>query len=165
MSAPEPISALMLDFGCVITKTMFENSALVERGLGLPEGTLTWRGPFDPDSDPMWRDMMQDRISEREYWAWRAAEIGALVDQKWDTRAFYDKMCDICGSAWFREGFPELLDEARDAGIRVGILSNELALFHNQAWLDAVPALKKVDVIVDATHTKILKPDPRSYRL
>ena len=35
MFAPKPISALMLDFACVITKTMFENMPLVDRGLGL----------------------------------------------------------------------------------------------------------------------------------
>ena len=44
-------------------------------------------------------------------------------------------------------------------------MTNELALFHSQAWLDAVPALKRVDTIVDATFTKILKPDPRAYRM
>jgi putative hydrolase of the HAD superfamily len=31
--------------------------------------------------------------------------------------------------------------------------------------MDDVPALKKIDVLIDATHTKILKPDPRAYRL
>jgi putative hydrolase of the HAD superfamily len=31
--------------------------------------------------------------------------------------------------------------------------------------VESVPALKKIDAIVDATHTKILKPDPRAYQL
>ena len=38
MTKREPISALMLDFGSVISKTMFENVELVERGLGLDAG-------------------------------------------------------------------------------------------------------------------------------
>ena len=155
----------MLDFGCVISKTMFENVELVERGLGLDAGTLSWRGPFDLDSDPLWRDMLAGRLTERQYWATRAAEVGALLGKQWDTRAFYDKACDICGLAWFRSEFLDLLDDARRAGIRRGILSNELELFHSPGWVESVPALKKIDAIVDATHTKILKPDPRAYQL
>jgi putative hydrolase of the HAD superfamily len=159
------ISALMLDFGCVISKTMFENMELVERGLGLKAGTLTWRGPFDLDSDPLWRDLLAGRTTERQYWATRAAEVGALFGEQWDTRAFYDRACGICGQAWFRSEFVGLLDDAGHAGIRTGILTNELELFHSKEWVKGVPALKKIDVIVDATHTKILKPDPRAYRL
>jgi putative hydrolase of the HAD superfamily len=160
-----PVVALMLDFGCVISKTTFENIERVEQGLGIKPGTLTWRGPFDPDGDPLWRDMLAGKVTERQYWATRAAEVGALVGETWDTRSFYDRACGICGKAWFRSEFPDLLEDARRAGIRTGILTNELELFHGEAWLKTVPALKKIDVIVDATHTKVLKPDPRAYRL
>jgi putative hydrolase of the HAD superfamily len=165
MATQDAISALMLDFGCVISKTMFENLELVERGLGLDAGTLTWRGPFDLDSDPLWANMLAGRLTERQYWATRAAEVSELVGEQWDTRSFYDKACNICGLAWFRNEFLDLLDDARHAGIRAGILSNELELFHSREWVESVPALKKIDVIVDATHTKILKPDPRAYHL
>jgi hypothetical protein len=41
---------LVLDFGGVISRTLFETHDLTERALGLPPGTLTWRGPFDPDT-------------------------------------------------------------------------------------------------------------------
>ena len=50
---------LLLDFGGVISVTLFERHRLSERLLGLPEGTLTWRGPFDPESDALWRDMLE----------------------------------------------------------------------------------------------------------
>ena len=43
---------LLLDFGGVISVTLFERHALSEQALGLPAGTLTWRGPFDPEGDP-----------------------------------------------------------------------------------------------------------------
>jgi putative hydrolase of the HAD superfamily len=59
----------------------------------------------------------------------------------------------------------DLLDEAREVGIRAGILSNELELFHDKQWIKSVPAVQRVEAIVDATHTKILKPDPRAYQL
>ena len=37
MTKQQAITALMLDFGCVISKTMFENMELVERGLGFAQ--------------------------------------------------------------------------------------------------------------------------------
>ena len=86
MTKRQAITALMLDFGCVISKTMFENVELVERGLGLDAGTLWWRGPFDLGSDALWRDMLDGRLTERQYWATRATEVSALLGQQWDTR-------------------------------------------------------------------------------
>jgi putative hydrolase of the HAD superfamily len=47
--------ALVLDFGGVISKTLFETHDLSEKALGLAPGTLEWRGPFDPDGDAAWR--------------------------------------------------------------------------------------------------------------
>ena len=52
--------ALILDFGGVVTRTMFETHDITERALGLPSGTLTWRGPFDTATDPLWRSMQAD---------------------------------------------------------------------------------------------------------
>ena len=72
---------LLLDFGGVISVTLFERHRLSERLLGLPEGTLLWRGPFDPAGDDLWRDMLADRISERDYWAFRARETGRRVGE------------------------------------------------------------------------------------
>ena len=45
--------ALILDFGGVVTRTLFETHDITERSLGLPAGTLTWRGPFDTTTDPL----------------------------------------------------------------------------------------------------------------
>jgi putative hydrolase of the HAD superfamily len=63
-----------------------------------------------------------------------------------------------------------LRPEARDAilkakaeGIRLAILSNELDLFYGADFRKRFPLIELFDVIVDATYTKILKPDPRAY--
>jgi len=39
--------ALILDFGGVISRTLFETHAMSERALKLPIGSMTWQGPFD----------------------------------------------------------------------------------------------------------------------
>lgn len=160
-----PLSALLLDFGCVISKSLFENMEQVERGLGLAPGTLRWRGPLDPAGDPLWRHMQADRITERQYWAMRSAEVAELVGETWETYGLQERASLICGAAWFRTEIVDLLDDARAAGIRTGVLTNELALFHSDEWLASVPALKRIDAVVDATFTKVLKPDPRAYRM
>ena len=52
--------ALVLDFGGVVTRTLFETHRETERVLGLASGTLRWAGPFDPGSDPLWRRQAGD---------------------------------------------------------------------------------------------------------
>ena len=86
--------ALVLDFGGVVTKTLFETHALTEQALGLKPGTLAWRGPFDPADDPLWRSMQADAISERDYWKARTRAIGALVGEDWtEMSTFVRRAC------------------------------------------------------------------------
>jgi putative hydrolase of the HAD superfamily len=55
--------------------------------------------------------------------------------------------------------------KAKAAGLRVGILSNELELFYGRETIERLDILKLMDCLIDATHTQILKPDPRAYAL
>ena len=43
MSVANSEKALILDFGGVVTRTLFETHDITERALGLPAGTLTRR--------------------------------------------------------------------------------------------------------------------------
>ena len=76
--------ALVLDFGGVISRTLFETHDLSEAALGLPPGTLTWRGPFAPETDALWQAMQADHITEREYWMARTQSVGRLVGEDWN---------------------------------------------------------------------------------
>ena len=75
--------ALVLDFGGVISRTLFETHDLTERALGLRPGSLTWRGPFDPTGDALWAQMQANHISERDYWLQRSQEVGAMLGESW----------------------------------------------------------------------------------
>jgi putative hydrolase of the HAD superfamily len=57
------------------------------------------------------------------------------------------------------------IDAAKRAGCKLAILSNELDLFYGAGFRDRLPCLAGFDLIVDATYTDILKPDPRAYAL
>ncbi|WP_421982092.1 HAD-IA family hydrolase [Roseibium sp.] len=163
---PPEAEALVLDFGGVVTRTLFETHDLTEKVLGLPAGTLTWKGPFDPGSDPLWRSMQADEISERDYWRKRTEDVAKLTGRP------FTEMSDFVKAARgadpetvMRPQALEAIDRARQAGKKLAILSNELDLFYGAEFREKLPFLRDFDVIVDATYTQILKPDPRAYAL
>jgi putative hydrolase of the HAD superfamily len=156
---------LLLDFGGVISVTLFERHALSERALGLPAGTLTWRGPFDPESDRLWADMLADRITERDYWSRRACEVGKLCGEDWDMLTLIRRTRGPDANRHVRPEAVRTIRRAKAAGKRVGILSNELELFYGRDTMERLDILREMDSLIDATHTHILKPDPRAYAL
>ncbi|HEV7249918.1 MAG TPA: HAD-IA family hydrolase [Shinella sp.] len=157
-------TALVLDFGGVVTKTLFETHALSEQALGLPPGTLAWRGPFDPASDALWRAMQADEISERDYWKARTSEVGRLVGEDWtDMSTFVRRARGADPEAVIRPEAVQAIHTAHENGIRLAILSNELDLFYGEDFRQRLPLLSLFETIVDATYTGILKPDPRAY--
>lgn len=156
--------ALVLDFGGVVSRTLFETHTLTEAALGLPTGTLRWRGPFDPDGDPLWQDLQAERLSERGYWLERTREVGRLVGEDWDRmETFVQRARGADPQAVIRPEAVAAIEATHAAGCRLAILSNELDLFYGADFRRRLPLLERFDVIVDATHTGILKPDPRAY--
>ncbi|MFO1329580.1 MAG: HAD-IA family hydrolase [Rubrivivax sp.] len=156
--------ALVLDFGGVISRTLFETHAESERALGLPPGTLTWRGPFDPQGDEPWRRMQAGQISERDYWMLRTREVGALLGEDWQRmEQFVVRARGADPSQVIRPEALQAIERAAAAGCPLAVLSNELDLFYGADFRRRLPLLERFQAIVDATHTGILKPDPRAY--
>lgn len=156
--------ALILDFGGVISRTLFETHELSEAALGLPPGTLSWRGPFEPETDALWRAMQADEISERDYWMTRTREVGCLLGEEWqDMQTFVQRARGADVEAVIRPEAVAAIALARAAGCKLAVLSNELDLFYGADFRQRLPLLGLFHVIVDATHTGILKPDPRAY--
>ena len=157
--------ALVLDFGGVISRMLFETHELSEQALGLKPGTLTWKGPFDPSTDPLWQDMQADKLSERDYWMARTREVGCLLSEDWDKmETFVQRARGADVEAVIRPEAVAIIGAAQAAGKKLAILSNELDLFYGADFRRRLPLLQRFDVIVDATYTGILKPDPRAYQ-
>ena len=57
---------------------------------------------------------------------------------------------------------PLMLD-TKSAGLPLGALTNDLADFHGQEWVDKQDWLEYFDTIVDASYTGVMKPDPRAF--
>ena len=55
--------------------------------------------------------------------------------------------------------------QAKAAGCKLAVLSNELDLFYGASFRERLPLLELFDVVIDATYTGILKPDRRAYEM
>ena len=151
LTNPRP---LLLDFGGVVLKTPFELRPYAEAVLG----PLPWAGPFDPDNDPQWTEYQQGRCTEREFWAARAATYGHT------TQTFMEPFYVPAGDHLVRPEMVELIQNQREAGGLVGLLTNDLQAFHGPEWMNSVSILRSFDFIVDGSITGILKPDKRAYQ-
>ena len=160
-------SALILDFGGVISRTLFETHALSEAALGLSPGTLSWRGPFADEAAPdlLWQAMQRGDISERDYWLTRSREVGALLGEDWrDMQTLVRRARGADVAAIIRPEAEACIHAAKALGCKLAVLSNELDLFYGADFRERLPLLKVFDVIEDATYSGILKPDPRAYQ-
>ncbi|MEI7444424.1 MAG: HAD-IA family hydrolase [Burkholderiales bacterium] len=156
---------LLLDFGSVVGLSLFEDLGSIERAFSLPEGSLGWTGPLAHGDDPLWRAMQAGELSERDYWYRRAAELGERVGRPLDVVGMIRAAREADPDGCVRPEARALIDAARAAGRRVGLLTNELVLFYGEALARRLRVLDDFDTIVDGTWTRILKPDPRAYRM
>lgn len=155
---------LLLDIGGVVHNTgvrMVERLAAREPAL---RPVIDQIGGIASDRDELWQRMLLRQIGEREYWAQRAAELGAAVGQTWDTRALMDRFYELPEHEWLCAATIELMTDAKAAGLRLGALTNDMTAFHGSEWVARQEHLKLFDVIVDASLTGVMKPDPRAFR-
>lgn len=158
------IEALLLDFGGVVLRTPFELvPAFLERN-GLDADLLSWRGPFDLGGDPLFAEVLDGSLAEREYWRIRADEVAALVGPDYPHPALHAVFeCDEADL--IRPEWVEMVAEQQARGRPVAILTNDLTHFHPQEWVDRISILRRVDHLIDLSHTEYRKPDPRGFEL
>ena len=155
---------LLLDFGGVCLLNPVELHTRAERVLGLEPGTFEWMGPVRPDTDPLWRRMIAgDGLSERDYWAQRAEEVGSTAGRTLSTREYMTLLYDPPVPEMVRPEAVSVVTAALDAGYGVSVLTNDMRAFHGREWERDVEFLQLVDHIVDCSDTNILKPDPRAF--
>ncbi len=149
MLAPPTARGLLLDIGGVVLRNA--------RELDLDRGVAG-------SDDDRWQSMLRHEITEREYWALRASEVGAVLGHEdWSTRDLIHWLYHEAGVEFVVDEMVELMDDARAAGLPVVALTNDLTDFHGQEWVDAQDWLKHFDAVVDASATGDLKPAPEAY--
>lgn len=136
-----------------------------ERSLGLAPGAFAWTGPFDPELDADWRDFQSGILNEREYWARRCQEFHEVSGEPAEMPFFMAHLYSGSEDELVRPGARRLIADAKAAGMPVGVLTNDLTAFHDQAWLDRMTVLREFDQMVDGRQDGVLKPDPAAYLL
>lgn len=160
-----PFAGLLLDVGAVIVRTPFELHRVAESRYGLAPGSLGWMGPHDPSSDPLWRSMQAGHLSELDYWHRRAEETERLAGRRGGLQDYMAMCFGGPQSEFVRPEAETLVADARIAGLKIGILTNETELLQGRAWIDRIDVFRSVDALVDASVTGIMKPAPAAYGL
>lgn len=163
--AGSDFDVLLLDFGGVCLLNPVELHARAESVLGLDPGTFTWMGPVDPDTDSLWQAMVSgEGMSEREYWAQRAADVGRAAERELDLRGYMTLLYEPPVAEMIRPEATAVVEAARAAGFGVSLLTNDMRAFHGPEWEHDVCFLQLMDHIADCSDTDILKPDPRAFQ-
>lgn len=155
---------LLLDFGGVCLVNPVELHRHAEDQLGLAPGTFTWLGPIAPETDALWRAMVAgDGLTERQYWAARAEQVGRAGGVDLDLRAYMRLLYEPPRTELIRPGATLVAEAAKAAGLGVSVLTNDLRAFHGPTWGDGIEFLQLIDHLVDCSDTGILKPDPAAF--
>jgi putative hydrolase of the HAD superfamily len=165
MCRPEAMrrDALLLDFGGVMTRTLFECHAEIEEHFALPRGGFPWRGALEPARDELWRAVSFGKTSDQEYWRQR---IAVLSERTGRSLAMSDVIAAACGADPNRIVRPEALAmvrKAKAAGCRVVVLSNDLERIYGRAIVGRLDILAEVDGVVDGSASGVHKPSPEAF--
>ena len=158
-----PYKGLLLDIGGVVHRTSMHLAGRLAETEPALRPVLERIGGLGTERDELWQRLLSRQVSEREYWAQRAAEFGTAVGETWDTRALINRLYDRPERDYLCAETIDLMNDVKAAGLRLGALTNDLAAFHGPGWVERQEHLKLFDIIVDASLTGVLKPDPRAF--
>ncbi len=156
---------LLLDLGGTAFRSGLEQLALLGEREPAVRSIAARRGPIGPEPDPLWDAMLRGEVSERGYWRARSAEVGAALGRPdWPITAFMRLLHGLSEDV-VRPAAAALVADAQAARMPVGALTNDLAAFHGDDDMADLPLIASLDVLVDASVTGVLKPDPRAYAI
>lgn len=134
------LTTLVLDLGGVVVPTLFE----VVEDPALPPG------PFGHDE--LYDDVENGRLQEREYWARLTAARPEL-----DIGYFMRTLLRVRN---------EITTMLGDIGglVRVAGLTNDMTHWFGTEWANNFPEFAQFDLLLEAAHSRALKPDPAVFR-
>ena len=147
--------ALLFDVGDVLMESNWVIMDELERRTGR---RINGRGPLDPENDPAWQRCLAGEIGVAECWD-ELARSGGFTDRI----ALWRSASDHLVHGVFADDALQLVDDARAAGIKVGILSNDLYRASTREWVASRPEFAGFDALVDCTDFGERKPAPGPY--
>jgi putative hydrolase of the HAD superfamily len=155
MNRTEGFDALLLDIGDVIVGMRWDALDAYEAATGR---TVPGRGPRDPDRDPRWQRRLAGELSTEQYWdeVAKAAGLGGWRD-------LFRDVSGVAADEMFDQRAVALMRDARRAGKRVGVLSNDAYSINGPEFFATRPEFADLDAFVDSTDIGARKPAPEAY--
>jgi len=147
--------ALLLDIGDVISAPVWDQLDELEQRLGR---TIAGRGPLDSDGDELWQRLQRGELSYYDYWREFAAANG--YD---DWRVLFRDLALHLPHRFGDEDAYALMADARAAGLKVGVLTNDGVGIAGHDFFASLPEFQALDAFVDARELGSAKPDPEPY--
>jgi putative hydrolase of the HAD superfamily len=147
--------ALLLDIGDVISAPVWDQLDELETHLGR---SIVGRGPRDPAGDLAWQRFGRHEISYYDYWK----EFAALNGYD-DWRVLFRELAVHLPHRFGDPEAYELMAAAREAGIKVGVLTNDGVGIAGHDFFSSLPEFRDLDAFVDARELGSAKPEPEPY--
>ena len=158
-----PFSAVIFDFGGVITASPFEAFNRLEEERGLPQDFIRRVNATNPDTNA-WALFERAEIDAARFDALFAAEAAAL-GHALDGASVLGVL-----SGSIRPAMVSALDQLRDAGFRLACITNNVPAGHGAGMArsgDRKDAYEQVfarfEHIIESSKAGVRKPDPRIY--
>ena len=138
------LRGLLLDIGGVVHNTAMHLVGRLAETEPAMQPVLEAIGGLASEQDELWQQMLRRQVTEREYWAQRAAEFGVAVGETWDTRAMMHRLYELPEQDWLRAEMVDLMTDAKAAGLALGALTNDMTAFHGPDWVGPAGAPEAV---------------------
>lgn len=163
--AARTYSAVIFDFGGVITASPFEAFNRLEAERGLPHDFIRRVNAADPDSNA-WALFERAEIDAASFDAMFEAEATALGH----VLPGRDVLAVLAGA--IRPAMVEALDVLKEAGFTLGCITNNVPAGHGAGMArsaDRTDAYERIfarfDHVIESSKAGVRKPDPRIYRM
>lgn len=159
-----PYDAVLFDFGGVFIDSPFASAASGAERLGMPLAELSALvfGNYDSDDDHPWHRLERGEIAFEE--------ARALIAERARGRGLGDlDPLDVFaslagGDHGHRDFVVDLVADARSAGLKTGIVTNNVAEFASY-WRPILPLGDLFDDVVDSSEVGVRKPNPAIFHL
>lgn len=155
-------SAVIFDFGGVITASPFEAFARLEAERGLPPGLVRQINTLNPD-DNAWARLERSEIDTATFdtlFAAEAAALGHVLPGR-------DVLSMIAGDV--RPEMVAALAKLRGAGYRLGCITNNMQSEESKPGAGAMgpyaEAMGYFEHVIESAKAGVRKPDPRIYAM
>jgi putative hydrolase of the HAD superfamily len=161
MATTGRITAVLWDFGGVLSTSPFEAFARYEREVGLPEDFIRTVNATDPDTNA-WARLERNEVDVDGFAALFRAESAALGHE-------VDGL-EVLGllSGDIRPEMVHAVHRCREQGLRTALLTNNIAPMHHDGGVGGSGGIvlhELFDVVVESSKAGVRKPDPAAYEL